>query len=131
MISNSSGVPVLQFGTTQGDSATNGGRGWVRLFGRSIHLGSGSSTLQLTDSSGKATMIPMEAGFSHTGPYCARFRIPVGLPPGFYDIATANSLAPSYFAPMQPWFESQDKPQAKGQLRIVVPPRSQWPQVRN
>ena len=111
-----------------GDSATNGGKGWVRLFGRSIHLGSGGSTLQLTDSTGKATTIPMEAGFSHTGAYCARFRIPAGLSPGTYDIATANSLAPSYFAPMRPWFESQDRPQAKGQLRIVAPPRSQWPQ---
>jgi hypothetical protein len=111
-----------------GDKATNGGKGWVRLFGRSIHLGSGGSSLRLTDSLGNTTTVPMDTGFSHTGAYCARFRIPKGLPPGLYDIATANSMAPSYFAPMQPWFESQDQPQAQGQLHIVVAPRSQWPQ---
>jgi hypothetical protein len=111
-----------------GKAATNGGGGWVRLFGRSIHLGSrgGRSTLRLTDSGGNATLLPMEEGWSHSGPYCARFRIPAEMAPGLYDVAASNSIAPSYFAPMQPWFESQDQPRAKGQLRIVGPPRKSW-----
>jgi|EP01046_Picozoa_sp_COSAG06_P059486 hypothetical protein len=66
-----------------GTSATNGGKGWVRLFGRSIALGDGPSRLKLTHSEdGKATLIPMEQNFSHTGSYCARFRIPADLAPG-------------------------------------------------
>lgn len=44
------------------------------------------------------------------------------------DIAVSNALAPSYFAPMNKWFETPERPLKEGRLRIVAPPRSQWPQ---
>lgn len=46
----------------------------------------------------------------------------------YSDIAVSNALAPSYFVPMSPWFETPERPLRKGQLKVVAPPRSQWPQ---
>ena len=63
-----------------GNSATNDGKGWVRLFGRSVALGGGPSKLKLTHSlDGHSVVIPMDQSFNHTGRYCAKFSIPAGL----------------------------------------------------
>lgn len=67
-----------------GNSATNGGKGWVRIFGRSVALGDGPSQLKLTHSSdlGISVVIPMDKTFNHTGRYCAKFPIPSDLAVG-------------------------------------------------
>ena len=113
-----------------GETATSA-KGWVRLFGRSIHLPAltGGATLQLThNTSAKATQIKMDPTFKHNGAYSARFRVPSGLAPGTYHIAASNALAPSFFAPMQPWFDTPERPAAPGTIEITAPPRSLWPQ---
>ena len=127
-----------------GNWSTNAGGGWVRLFGRSIHLsaragtaaGSAAGQLRLIHAAdGAVTLLPLDSGFAHNGPYTARFWIPAGLAPGLYDLACSNGLAPSHFEPMPPWFETPANPARPGQLLVTPPPRAAWPQkvfvVRN
>ena len=45
-----------------------------------------------------------------------------------YDVSCSNALAPSFFSPMAPFFETPGNPRRRGQLRIGAPPRSLWPQ---
>eukprot|EP01051_Picozoa_sp_SAG22_P014567 SAG22_NODE_1787_length_3579_cov_2.621264_1_plen_688_part_00 len=118
-----------------GNASTNAGAGWVRAFGRSIHLlaadPAAGAQLTLTSSGGAVppVTLKMEPGFAHNGAYNARFKIPTGIAPGLYDVSVSNALAPSYFEPMAAFFETPSNPRRAGQLRIVPPPRAKWPQL--
>ena len=69
-----------------GNWSTNGGKGWVRVVGRSIFFpdeGDGVSQLKLTPVGGGSTLlIPLDTTFVGNGHYTAKFLVPATVETG-------------------------------------------------